>query len=191
LVGTVALGHVPVSVSGGFQENIAVLSKGSSEFSVDELVLAHVLVVGFTAVVNTVDVTDQIVIDGSSGICHTAYAAFVVYKAVPSGRSVVIGVSVTTAGAGISGVAGGGAGRCSDVGSIAMGESGDRVGSACGPANSAGIERIAIGSTGGSDDRGPVAMTGSCHLIGGIAVAAGVAGMFGIAYGGASGSSDC
>ena len=69
--------HIPVIVVAGLDSHIAVGSKGSSQLSVDKLVLAQICPIFLTAIVGTVDVTEQVVISsgGGVGICGTANSA--------------------------------------------------------------------------------------------------------------------
>ena len=65
--GNIRLGHVPGTVVGGLDTDIAVGIEGDGELAIHELVAAHVGVVILAAIVGTVDVAEQIVVGGRGG----------------------------------------------------------------------------------------------------------------------------
>ena len=107
-----ALGHVPVGIAGGLDEDVAALGEADDQLAIDELVDAHVGFVILAAVVSSVDVANQIVIH--NGFSITAVGAGAVHIVVTQRRHLVGSVAVAAARAGIGGVAALGTGGSSD-----------------------------------------------------------------------------
>ena len=159
----VAFSQIPLTIALGLHEDVGIGREGGGELAAAELVGAHVLVVFLTAIVGTVDVTNQIVVQSVGRILCTTDGTGATGKAMPLGIGVVGLVAVGALGA--------------SVGSIALcrtGSSGHRRRIAvAGGCNGLGVTVRALGAS-ESHDTGTLAGGSRGHLGGVVVGAAGL-----------------
>ena len=95
----VAFSHIPLGVVGGFYKHIAVGGEGDHQLALGKLVLTHVQIILFAAVVGAVDEANQIVVYDIVGVSGAADGTFALVEAVTRCGN-RLGVAVATLGAG-------------------------------------------------------------------------------------------
>ena len=101
----VAFCQIPLAIAFGLNENIRIRGKGSRQLAGRELVGAHVLVVFLTTIVGTVDIANQIVVQGVGRILSATNRTGATGEAMTLGIGVVGLVAVRALGAGVGRIA--------------------------------------------------------------------------------------